>query len=101
MSVAVNGDGPQRGDERNRSRGRGLRLSQLRQPVIDDMRMRQLSPRTQANHLRVVREFSRYLGRSPDTATVEDLRGYRLHLVDHGTSPVSLNSTLLQRDGEC
>jgi len=64
-------------------------VSPLRQRMIDDMRMRQLSPKTQANYLRIVREFSRYLGRSPDTATVEDLRGYQLHLVDRGTSPVS------------
>jgi len=69
-------------------------VSPLRQRMIDDMRMRQLSPRTQANYLRTVREFSRYLGRSPDTATVEDLRAYQLHLVDHGTSPVSLNHAI-------
>jgi integrase len=69
-------------------------ISPLRQRMIDDMRMRQLSPRTQANYLRIVREFSRYHGRSPDTATVEDLRGYQLHLVDHGTSPVSLNAAI-------
>ena len=42
----------------------------LRQRMIDDMRMRQLSPKTQANYLRIVREFARFLGRSPDTATV-------------------------------
>jgi hypothetical protein len=41
-----------------------------------------------------VREFTRYLGRSPDTAAVEELRGYQLHLVDHGTSPVSLNAAI-------
>ena len=69
-------------------------VSPLRQRMIDDMRMRQLSPKTQANYLRIVREFSRYLGRSPDTATVEDLRAYQLHLVDHGTSPVSLNAAI-------
>ncbi|MGF6598390.1 site-specific recombinase XerD [Paraburkholderia sp. GAS448] len=69
-------------------------ISPLRQRMIDDMRMRQLSPRTQANYLRIVREFSRFPGRSPDTATVEDLRDYQLHLVDHGTSPVSLNAAI-------
>jgi integrase/recombinase XerD len=69
-------------------------ISPLRQRMIDDMRMRQLSPKTQASYLRIVREFSRFLGRSPDTATVEDLRGYQLHLVDHGTSPVSLNAAI-------
>jgi integrase/recombinase XerD len=54
-------------------------ISPLRQRMIDDMRMRQLSPKTQANYLRIVREFSRFLGRSPDTATVEDLRRFLAH----------------------
>jgi integrase/recombinase XerD len=69
-------------------------ISPLRQRMIDDMRMRQLSPKTQATYLRIVHEFARFLGRSPDTATVEDLRRYQLHLVDHGTSPVSLNAAI-------
>jgi integrase/recombinase XerD len=62
--------------------------------MIDDMRMRQLAPKTQAGYLRIVREFSRYLGRSPDTATVEELRCYQLHLVEHGTSSISLNAAI-------
>ncbi|CAB3808788.1 IS91 family transposase ISMno24 [Paraburkholderia ultramafica] len=41
-----------------------------------------------------MREFARFLERSPDTATVEDLRRYQLHLVDHGTSAVSLNHAI-------
>jgi integrase/recombinase XerD len=41
-----------------------------------------------------VRQFVGYLGRPPDTATVEDLRRYQLHLVDHGISPVSLNAAI-------
>jgi site-specific recombinase XerD len=61
--------------------------------MIDDVRMRQLSPKTQAAYLRAVRELA-YLGRSPDTATIENLRRYQLHLVDHGTSPVSLNAAI-------
>ena len=36
----------------------------------------------------------RYLGRAPDSATVEDLRNYQLHLVDTGTSPMSLNAAI-------
>ncbi|CAL8478954.1 tyrosine-type recombinase/integrase [Caballeronia sp. S22] len=69
-------------------------VSPMRQRMTDDMRMRQLSPKTQANYLRIVREFARYLKRSPDTATVEDLRNYQLYLVDHGTSPISLNAAI-------
>ena len=48
----------------------------------------------QSHYLRWVQRFTAYLGRSPDTATVEELRGYQLHLVDHGTSPVSLNAAI-------
>ena len=39
--------------------------SPLRQRMIDDMRMRQLAPRTQDTYLHIVREFARFLGRSP------------------------------------
>jgi integrase/recombinase XerD len=69
-------------------------INPLRQRMIDDMRMRRLAPKTQEGYLRVVRQFTVFLGRSPDTATVEDLRRYQLHLVDHGVSPVSLNAAI-------
>src|SRR5690349_16893093 len=69
-------------------------ISPLRQRLIDDMRMRQLTPETQSHYLRPVQQFAGFLGRYPDTATVEDLRRYQLHPVDHGTSPVSLNAAI-------
>lgn len=69
-------------------------ISPLRQRMIDDMRMRKFGEKTQLDYIRAVRNFTKYLGRSPDTATVEDLRKYQLHLVDHGISPASLNSAI-------
>jgi integrase/recombinase XerD len=69
-------------------------VSPLRQRMIEDMRMRKLSIKTQAAYIRSVLQFARYLGRSPDTASVEDLRNYQLHLVDKGTSPISLNAAI-------
>ena len=66
----------------------------LRQRMLDDMRMRKLEPRTQEAYIRAVRKLAVYLKRSPDTATVEDLRNFQLHLVDTGTSPITLNATL-------
>ncbi len=66
----------------------------LRQRMIDDMRMRKLSPKTQSAYIRAVHNFTKHLGRSPDTATVEDLRKYQLHLVDSSTSPISLNAAI-------
>ena len=56
-------------------------VSPLRQRMLDDMRMRKLTPKTQSAYIRAVCRFTRYLGRAPDTATVEDLRNYQLHLV--------------------
>jgi len=69
-------------------------ISPLRQRMIEDMRMRKLAPHTQAAYIRAVRQLARYLRRPPDTATAEDLRNYQLHLVDHGTSPISLNAAI-------
>lgn len=43
-------------------------ISPLRQRMIDDMRMRKLCDKTQTGYLRAVRQFAKYLGRSPDTA---------------------------------
>jgi integrase/recombinase XerD len=56
-------------------------ISPLRQRMINDMRMRQLPPKTQASYVRTMRQFAGFLGRSPDTATIEDLRRYQLHLL--------------------
>ena len=69
-------------------------VSPLRQRMLDDMRMRKLTPKTQSAYIRAVCRFTRYLGRAPDSATVEDLRNYQLHLVDTGTSPMSLNAAI-------
>jgi len=69
-------------------------VSPLRQRMIEDMRMRKLAPHTQAGYIRAVRKFTRYLKRSPDTATAEDLRNFQLYLVDHGASPITLNATI-------
>ena len=69
-------------------------ITPLRQRMIEDMRMRKLSDKTQSHYLRAVRRFSGFLGRAPDAATIEDLRRYQLYLVDQGTSPVSLNAAI-------
>ena len=56
--------------------------------------MRKFAAKTQSQYIRAVRQLAAFLGRSPDTATVEDLRRYQLHLVDRGTSPISLNAAI-------
>ena len=69
--------------------------SALRQRMIEDMRMRKLAPKTREAYIRAVRKFAKFLGRSPDTATDEDLRRLQLHLIDQGTSPITLNATIV------
>jgi len=68
--------------------------SPLRQRMIDDMTLRKLSPKTQTQYLRTVVKLTRYLNRSPDTATAEDLRLFQLHMVEQGVSSITINSTL-------
>jgi integrase/recombinase XerD len=66
----------------------------LRHRMLDDMRMRQFAEHTQAGYIRAVRKLAAFLGRSPDTATAEELRRFQLHLVDAGTGPVTINATI-------
>ena len=69
-------------------------ISPLRQRMLDDMRLRKLSPKTQSGYIRAVVNLTRFLKRSPDTAEAEDLRGYQLHLVEQGTSSGSVNANI-------
>lgn len=68
--------------------------SPLRQRMIEDMRLRKLSAKTQTAYIRAVVNFTRFLARSPDTADVEDLRSYQLHMVEQGVSSPTLNATI-------
>jgi integrase/recombinase XerD len=69
-------------------------VSPLRRRMADDMRMRNFKPKTQASYLRAVAKLGKFLERSPHTATADDLRRFQLHLVDDGTSPITLNATI-------
>ena len=50
-------------------------ISPLRQRMLDDMRMRKFGDKTQLDYVRAVRNFTKYLGRSPDSASVEGSLG--------------------------
>jgi integrase/recombinase XerD len=69
-------------------------VSPLRQRMIEDMRLRKLAEKTQSGYIRWVKHFTRFLGRSPGTATAEDLRRYQLHLTESGVSRISLNAAV-------
>jgi integrase/recombinase XerD len=69
-------------------------IAPLRQRMIEEMRMRQLAPKTREAFIRAVLHSTRYLHRSPDTATAEELRGYQLHFVKQGISAITLNAAI-------
>jgi Phage integrase, N-terminal SAM-like domain len=55
-------------------------ISPLRQRMLEDMSLRGFTPDTQRDYIRAVKKLPAFLGRSPDTATAEDLRAFQLHL---------------------
>jgi len=61
-------------------------ISPLRQRMIDDIAARGLGRDTLRNHVAACRRFAAYLGRSPDTATADDIRLFQVHLVESGLS---------------
>ncbi len=69
-------------------------ISPLRQRMIEDMTLRKLSSKTQSGYIRAVKKLTHFLGRSPATATAEDLRLFQLHLVELGVSSITLNATI-------
>ena len=69
-------------------------LSPLRRRMIEDMTMRKLTTGTQSQYIREVKNLAGYLERSPDTATVEDLRCYQLHLVETGLTRTAVNRAI-------
>ena len=53
-------------------------ISPLRARMIEDMTMRGFKEDTRRDYVRHVRAFAAFIGRSPDTATAEDLRLFQL-----------------------
>jgi integrase/recombinase XerD len=69
-------------------------ISPLRQRMIEDMVSRQLSKGTQIGHIRACKRFAAWLKRSPDTATVDEVRLFQLQLMESGTSIQTRNRTM-------
>jgi site-specific recombinase XerD len=68
--------------------------SPLRRRMIEDMTIRKFAAKTQHDYVQRVKNFAAFLGRSPDTATFEDVRRYQLHLAASGVGVSSLNQTV-------
>src|SRR5215475_2082454 len=66
-------------------------ITSLRQRMIEDMNARKLGSHTQTGHIRSCKRFAAFLARSPNTATVEDIRRFQLHLAETGMSICNRN----------
>ena len=69
-------------------------ISPLRRRMIEDMTVRRIGEKTQSDYIRHVKNFSLFLGRSPHTATPEDLRAFQVHQSAAGVQPPTMNSTV-------
>jgi integrase/recombinase XerD len=69
-------------------------ITPLRQRMQQDMVMRGLGTHTQHDYIRHVRRFAAFLGRTPDTATAEDIRRFQLYQHENGVGPATINSTV-------
>ena len=69
-------------------------MSPLRRRMIEDMTIRKFAPKTQHDYIRTVKDFAVFLGRSPATASFEDVRRFQLHLAANGARTPILNHTV-------
>jgi len=66
-------------------------MGALRTKMIEEMRLRNFSPRTEQSYVAAMMGLSRYYRRSPDQLTQDEIRSYLLHLQERGLSPSSRN----------
>jgi integrase len=67
-------------------------ISDLRRRMIADMTVRSFGDKTQHDYIRHIETFARFLGRSPDTATGDDIRRFQLAQVEGGAQPPKMNT---------
>ena len=60
--------------------------------MLEDMAVRRLGEKTRHDYTKHVETFTRFLGRSPDTATGEDLRRFQVHELEAGGRPPKMNA---------
>jgi integrase/recombinase XerD len=69
-------------------------MSPLRQRMIEDMTIRNLSPTTRESYVDAVAKFSRHFGCSPNRLGAEEIRAYQVYLTKQRVAWASLNKTV-------
>jgi hypothetical protein len=69
-------------------------MSPSRRRMIRDMTIRKFAPKTQHDYVQRVKNFAAFLGRSPDTASFEDVRRFQLDQATRGVGVPTLNQSV-------
>ena len=69
--------------------------SALRERMIEDMSVRGFTEDTRRDYIRCVKRFAAFIGRSPDTATAEELRRFQVHQTQAGMQPPRVRPRVL------
>ena len=67
-------------------------ISPLRRRMLEDMSVRKFGEKTQHDYIRHIESFAKFLGRSPDTATPEDVRRFQVDQTEQGAQPPKMNT---------
>lgn len=57
-------------------------MTSLRQRMLEDMQVRNLSPHTQVSYVQQVSRFARHFDRSPEALGPEEIRAYQVYLIN-------------------
>jgi hypothetical protein len=68
-----------------------VEMTPLRRRMIEDMRVRNLSPVTQRCYVHAVAQFARHFNQSPDRLGLAEIRAYQIHLTTTGISWAAFN----------
>ena len=71
------------------------KITPLRERMMEDMRIHGMGDKAQKAHIRAIKHFAGFLGRSPDTATPDDLRAYQLHMTETEVTPPTFNARIM------
>lgn len=69
-------------------------MTPLRQRFVDDLRLRNYSPRTIEIYVAHVARFAKHFGRSPELLGPDEMRAFQLHLLERKVSWSQFNQTV-------
>jgi hypothetical protein len=74
-------------------------MTPLRQRMVEDMRVRNMSPHTIDSYVRRVRQFAKHFGRSPEKLGPEHVRSYLVHFMKAASCCMQVLRVLARRPG--